>query len=664
MADDSYQIDAVAYRLFGGYARKNRSTYFDVEIGLKKGNINVPLDIYVSRMLLMSTLSGLAVTVSMVIIALAAAAMSPDHTFLPWHDVASDNALINAIASQPFALFLLATASFLATFVTVYFLYKYYPIYRASARESSINQTLPHAMTFMYAMSNGGMNLLEIFRTINEHRDIYGEISIELEMVIRGVDLMGLDLLTSIKQASLITASEPLRNFFDSLAASMESGGDLAAFLRFRSDQYHQVATQERKILQELLGMLAEVYVTAFVAGPLFLIVILISMGMMTAQNPLMIQLLIYFIVPIGSIAFIYMLFIMGLANNDRNIVKARRELDEFGDVMRAKDVKPHEHDALKRAERRYNLRKFIESPAAAFLNTPHTVLYFSIPLSIIVLLALTRPSLSVPTDLLGRLNGGSFLGYQLLSDATQPVLLMLAIALLPFILFWELRNHRIRKVDAAIPEFLKRLASFNESGLTLTQAIKTLLNSNLGVLNVEVQKISRDIEWGAGTKEALIRFERRVNTASVRRIVTLITKASESSGDIKETLAIAAADATTTQSEQSERYLNMLLYTAIIYIAFFVFVYILYTLSTVFLTAMPGNTVSNPMAASGMGGMTFGGTVDVKLYQLLFMHAVIIQGFFSGMVSGMMSDGNLFSGLKHSVFMVLIGYLVFALLI
>jgi flagellar protein FlaJ len=240
----------------------------------------------------------------------------------------------------------------------------------------------------------------------------------------------------------------------------------------------------------------------------------------------------------------------------------------------------------------------------------------------------------------------------------------VLAIVLLPFIFFWEVRSWRIRKVDAAIPEFLKRLASFNESGLTLTQAIKTLLNSNLGVLNVEVRKIWRDIEWGAGTKEALIRFERRVNTASVRRIVTLITKASESSGDIKETLAIAAADATATQTERNERYLNMLLYTAIIYIAFFVFVYILYTLGTVFLTAMPQNTVTNPMAGSGMNGMTFGGTVDVKFYQLLFMHAVIIQGFFSGMVAGMMSQGNLISGLKHSVFMVLIGYLVFTLLI
>jgi flagellar protein FlaJ len=662
MASDNYLIDSTAYRLFGGYARRNRSTYFDLETSLKKGNINVPLDIYVSRMLLISTIAGIAVAASMVAIALLAALTSPDGTFLPWHDVTSDNVFIAVMASQPFVLFLLTAASFLAVFVTSYLLYRNYPVYRASVRESNINQTLPHAVTFMYAMSNGGMNLLEIFRTINKHSDIYGEASVELEMVVRGVDLMGLDLISSIKQASMTTASEPLRNFFDSLAANMESGGDLAKFLRYRSDQFHEVASRERKVLQELLGMLAEVYVTAFVAGPLFLVIILITMGMITTGNPLLIELLIYLVVPAGSIVFIWLLYIMGLESYDNRIMVAKRELDEFSDVRKEQSVEPRQRSALRRAELRYNIKKFIESPASAFLNRPQLVLYFSVPLAIIALLAVVHPSLSSPSAILARLNPG-LISYDFFSAATEPVLIALAIALLPFIVFWEIRSHSIRKMDETIPEFLKRLASFNESGLTLTTAIKSLLNSNLGVLNVEIRKMWRDIEWGAETKEALIRFERRVNTASIRRVVTLITKASESSGDIKETLAIAAADAAASQSERSERYLNMLLYTAIIYISFFVFAYILFTLSTVFLTAVPAQSVTQPIQAASTG-MSFAGSVDTDFYRLLFMHAVLIQGFFSGLVAGMMSEGNVYAGLKHSAIMMFIGYVVFTVLI
>ena len=652
MAGEQYRVDAVAYRLFGGLSHRGRSLYFDLELSLKRGNVNVPQDIYVARMFLASALAGLAVTAATIAVALAAAVTSPDHTFLPWHDVASDNFLIVVVASQPFALAALAVAAFLTGSVTTYLYYRNYPAYRARIRESNINQMLPHAVTFMYAMSNGGMNLLEIFRTMNRHGDIYGEVAAELAVVVRGVDLLGLDLIAAIKQASLVTASEPLRNFFDSLATNMESGTDLAKFMRSRSDQLQAVASRERRALLEMLNMLAEVYVTAFVAGPLFLITILIALGMISAGNTRQIELLIYVLVPIGSALFIWMLYALGLGSPYHSTAEARRELDEFADVRRASPLGPGPTPSLRRAELRFAVNRFVESPAAAFLARPHLVLYASVPLAIAALAVLVRPAL-----------GLSY--YAMLEGLTEPILIALAIAFLPFAAFWELRSYQIRRMDAALPEFLKRLASYNESGLTLTMAIKSLLSSNLGVLNAEIRKIWTDIEWGAETKEALIRFEQRVNTASIRRVVTLITRASESSGDIKETLSIAAADAAATQSDRADRVLNMLLYTSIIYISFFVFLYIVYTLSTVFLPAVPGQAVAEPLQASATAaGQFLSGGIDMGVFRLLFLHAVLIQGFISGLVTGMLSEGNLFAGLKHSAIMMLIGYVTFAVMI
>jgi archaeal flagellar protein FlaJ len=651
MASERYLIDSIAYRSFGAYARRNRHVYFDLEMSLRKGNINVPLDIYVARMLFISAAAGFAVAFSFIMAAVMAAMTSPYHTFLPWHDISSDSLLITIAASQPFALVLLSGASFIAAFVTSYLLYRNYPLYRASIRESNINQMLPHAVTFMYAMSNGGMNLLEIFRAMNEHEDIYGEVAVELETVIRGVDLLGLDLITSIKQASLMTASEPLRNFFDSLAANMESGGDLAKFLRSRSDQFQVVALQEHRALLEMLNMLAEVYVTAFVAGPLFLITILVSLGMISSGNTQEIEILIYLLVPGGSLLFIWLLTILGLGSDDNRTKEIRRELDEFADVRKVTTDGGSKSNLLQWAEFRYNVSRFLESPASSFMVRPHILLYITVPVAVIVFILLARPALGMRY-------------YEMLDALTIPVLAALSVALLPFALFWELRSYRVRKMDAAIPEFLKRLASFNESGLTLTMAIKSLLGSNLGVLNSEIRKMWTDIEWGAETKEALIRFERRVNTASIRRVVTLITRASESSGDIKETLSIAAADATASQSDRSDRALNMLLYTSIIYISFFVFLYIVYTLSTVFLPAVPAHAFNESMQLATSQGMSFAGGADVGTFQLLFLHAVLIQGFFSGLVTGMMSEGNIYSGLKHSAIMMFVGYVVFTLLI
>jgi flagellar protein FlaJ len=83
-----------------------------------------------------------------------------------------------------------------------------------------------------------------------------------------------------------------------------------------------------------------------------------------------------------------------------------------------------------------------------------------------------------------------------------------------------------------------------------------------------------------------------------------------------------------------------------------------------VFLPAVPGHAFSEPMQTTVAQGMSFAGGADVGIFQLLFMHAVLIQGFFSGLVTGMMSEGNIYSGLKHSAIMMFIGYIVFSLLI
>ncbi len=61
--------------------------------------------------------------------------------------------------------------------------------------------------------------------------------------------------------------------------------------------------TEKRMVQKEFiekLGIIAETYVTAFVAGPLFLIVILSIMSMMGAEIVLL-YLVIYVMIPMGS---------------------------------------------------------------------------------------------------------------------------------------------------------------------------------------------------------------------------------------------------------------------------------------------------------------------------------------------------------------------------
>ena len=220
---------------------------------------------------------------------------------------------------------------------------------------------------------------------------------------------------------------------------------------------------------------------------------------------------------------------------------------------------------------------------------------------------------------------------------------------IIPFTVFFEMRKRKIRKIEDRMPDFLKRLAGMNEAGLTLTQAIAHTAESNMGVLTYEVKKIHRAIEWGTITTSALQKFEKRIESSAVSRIITLIVKASESTSDIRNVLSIAAKDADIGQRLKQERFANLLIYVLIVYLSFFVFLFIIVVLLVYFLSKMPTG-----------GAVSMFKTSSLSNIKTLFYHASLIQGFFSGLVAGQMSEGNMRAGLKHSIVMLVIAYVVF----
>ncbi|MEZ5333881.1 MAG: hypothetical protein R2741_00850 [Methanolobus sp.] len=54
----------------------------------------------------------------------------------------------------------------------------------------------------------------------------------------------------------------------------------------------------------------------------------------------------------------------------------------------------------------------------------------------------------------------------------------------------------------------------------------------------------------------------------------------------------------------------------------------------------------------------------DLENYILMFFHGAMIQGFCSGLVAGKMGSGSVRAGLKHSVMMMSIAYLLFTVFI
>ena len=228
---------------------------------------------------------------------------------------------------------------------------------------------------------------------------------------------------------------------------------------------------------------------------------------------------------------------------------------------------------------------------------------------------------------------------------------------LIPYAVFYGIWAKKVLGIQELIPDFLERMAGINQSGLTIAQGIAIMVNTNLGLISYEIRKIKKDMDWGANFTEALVRFEERVSTPSIARTVTLITKASEMSGQIGEVLSIAAADAKMTEMLKKERHAEMFIYTVIVYLAFFVFLFVVAVLTMQFLPVLENISTQGISATGILSGI---GAISIATFGRLLYHACLIQAFFSGLIAGQMGESSLAAGVKHACVLLLITLVVF----
>lgn len=540
-------------------------------------------------------------------------------------------------------------AAFVSGFLS-YALALSYPTLERGNRETKINLSLHNAVSYIYAMRRGGAELIDIFRSLSKNAGIYGESALEFRQVVRDADYFGMDVISALNHLSDTTPSKKLKEFLEDLLSVSESGGNLSEFLATRVRIYQDEARFEQKQFISTLEFVGEAYVTAFVAGPLFLVIVMVVMGMLGGSAIVQLSVVTYALIPIGSLIMLLFIDLISVKEEGAERYTKAKVLDAFKDVrvVRVEGEEPL-FKQLSHYDRIRGLRAFIRQPLRAFIVDARRTFLITVPIALLYLLSIY---LNLPRSL-------SFEAS--ISAVDDHVVIALLIVMIFYAIFFELWRREIRGMESEVPEFLSRLAGINQVGLTLAQAIEILVRTNLGVLSYEIKRINKDISWGANVQDALIRFEHRVRTPTVSRSVTLITAATRMSGNIFEILTIASKDAQMSQILKKERSSAMLLYLAVIYIAFLVFIFVVIVISSQFLPLLEGVGTQ----ASQIGG-TFGdlGTGSLLTIKRLLYHVCLIQAFFSGLVAGAMGEGSVRAGIKHSAIMLLIGLIAFNLLV
>ena len=232
-----------------------------------------------------------------------------------------------------------------------------------------------------------------------------------------------------------------------------------------------------------------------------------------------------------------------------------------------------------------------------------------------------------------------------------------------PYGFYVAAQQRRIRSMEERFPDFLRDLASSHQGGLTLNAAIHVAARGDYGPLSPEVQKMADQLTWNISFDEALGRFAERVRTPLVRRTVSLILEASRSGGNTTDVLRAAARDAREIKTLERKRRLNMSVYTMVIYVVFFVFLFVIAVLYDQFVPEiLAAGEAQRESGIQGIGGLDLGG-VTLDDYQTFYFLAGVVQGIGNGILAGVMGSGKALLGLRHGFWMVLFTYLTFVIL-
>lgn len=214
-----------------------------------------------------------------------------------------------------------------------------------------------------------------------------------------------------------------------------------------------------------------------------------------------------------------------------------------------------------------------------------------------------------------------------------------------------------IEKEDMFL-EFSRSLVESVKTGTPISKSIVNVKNKPYGALSPHIKKLANQISLGIPLSNALQIFSKDANNRTISRALTLIGEAEKAGGDIGEILEDVAGAVSMSEKIKKERKASISTLVVQGYIIFFVFLVIVIVMQYQVLPIVAG--ISNLGAVGGIFGIGgSGGSLDAAELSSAFLYLLLIQGLFSGLTIGKLSEGNVKAGVKHSFALMLVAFLV-----
>jgi flagellar protein FlaJ len=280
---------SLAYQLIGEKTERALPLFRDLDSNLQRAGLKVTFKAYVSLTVLATILTSL--------VALA---------IIPFLLILTFN-----VPLLPAILFGVGGSLFTSAFSIIGFYV--YPIYRADKLRRELEDELPFITSYMAILTSAGVFPEKIFYSLS-NLSVPLTVSAEAKDVVRDVNLFGLDIISALEETSKRTPSERFHEMLEGFISTIHSGGNLPAYLREKSRQYMKLKRINLRKFSDTLSILSEFYVALLITGPLLLIIMLAVMAMLGGEGlgmlspDLLLGLLTYLGIPLGSVMFLIIL--------------------------------------------------------------------------------------------------------------------------------------------------------------------------------------------------------------------------------------------------------------------------------------------------------------------------------------------------------------------
>jgi flagellar protein FlaJ len=220
-----------------------------------------------------------------------------------------------------------------------------------------------------------------------------------------------------------------------------------------------------------------------------------------------------------------------------------------------------------------------------------------------------------------------------------------------------DLEHHRwLSSIEDQMPLLVRGVAESQETGMTLVKALEKVVDNKMvsGPLAKEVKQMVVQMSWGTSFEDALTNFKNHIDSPIVNRFCVLVLEASHSGGTIKKVFTATSGFMEEMKEIDRDTSAQMKTYIIVIYAAFAVFMVTAILLVQSFFAPMEGSQQI-------LTNVAVGGTSGFKDF---FYKNMMVSGLTGGLMAGKIGERRVVSGLKHSILLVVLGYVIFLITI